>query len=258
MNVSNPVAMLRNRLRRAEIYCRPEYWNAKAETYAGHAISMWPNNNLNQHYVLEQERVLHKLLPDVADHDVLDVGCGTGRISRLLATWGARIVGFDFSEKSVAVARELSPGENPSYRVQSVFELDDVEQFDIALCWGVLTVACRTRDDLAQALRRIRASLRPNGTAAFLEPIHRGFLSRVLNLNLREFCEVLTESGFTVRHVEQMHFWPTRLMLAYVPWPRLITSPIYHLGQFLMRLPGLRQLGDYKCVVASPVPESIS
>src|SRR6185436_4271663 len=101
-------------------------------------------------------------LGDVRGRDVLDVGCGTGRISRHLAGRGARVVGFDFAAKAVEIARQEG-GEGIEYRVQSVFDLDDHERYDAAVAWGTVTVACRDAGELADALRRIRAAVRPGG-----------------------------------------------------------------------------------------------
>jgi 2-polyprenyl-3-methyl-5-hydroxy-6-metoxy-1,4-benzoquinol methylase len=95
--------MLRNRRMRESIYTTADYWDAKAIEHEGDAVSMWPNNHLN--------------LPQLQRVRVLDVGCGTGRISRWLAAQGATVVGIDFSARSVEIARRLSEGDNPTYRV---------------------------------------------------------------------------------------------------------------------------------------------
>ena len=83
-----------------------------------------------------------------------------------------------------------------------------------------------------------------------LEPIHRGFVHRVLNLNQREFCAVLEAAGFRNTGARQLHFWPVRFVLAFVPWPAWITTPVYHLGQVAMKLGGGRWGGDYKAISA--------
>jgi SAM-dependent methyltransferase len=48
-----------------------------------------------------------RILPDVADRDVIELGCGTAYWSAWLARRGARPVGVDLSERQLATAREL-------------------------------------------------------------------------------------------------------------------------------------------------------
>ena len=250
MDVKSVMAMVRNRMNRKEIYSRPEFWNAKAQQFSGNAVSMWPNNALNALYHREQSAVVCELCPDVAGQRILDIGCGTGRLSRLLAENGALVTGIDFSERTVEIANSLSSGDNPRFLVRSIFDLDEEKQYDIAFCWGVVTVACRDRQELADAIVRMQRSLKPGGRAIFLEPIHRGLLSRVLDLSLKDFLAVLDEANLEVNVVRQLHFWPARVSLAYFHRPAWIKVPLYHLGQTLMKLPGPSELGDYKANLA--------
>lgn len=246
------LTLVRNRLNRAEVYSRAEYWDAKAREHAGDAVSMWPNSHLNALYSEEQAKMLDHLLPLRLGMTVLDVGCGSGRMSRLLASRGAMVLGVDFSPETVAVARSASEGPNPSYAVGSVFDLQAYRSFDAVMVFGVLTVACRDRDQLLRALCEIRATLGPNGQLLLWEPIHRSFLSRVLKLSVADFLSCMHEAGFEVVACHPMHFWPARLLLSYVQWPAPITKAIYRIGQRVLRLVGPRG-GDYKAILAKPV-----
>ncbi len=242
---------LGERKRREQLYCTAEYWNSKAGENAGDAVSMWPNNSLNSYYHREQLSLLRQYLPHVDGARILDIGCGTGRISRYLAERGASVVGIDFSAKVIAIAREHSQEGNPSYRIQSVFDFENENAFDILLSWGALTVACRDREDLLNVMHRLWKSLNPGGKALLLEPIHKGFLHRVLNMDLREFCGVMTEAGFEIKEITHLHFWPMRMILAEVSWPKAVTAIGYRLGQWMMHLPGLKALGDYTAIFAT-------
>jgi SAM-dependent methyltransferase len=248
MKTMNLLAMWRNRRARADVYSKPDYWDSKAEELSGDAVSMWPNNHLNRLYHEEQLGILEELLPEVSERRVLDVGCGTGRISRYLAARGAKVSGFDFSAKAIEIARQCSAGDNPRYCVKSVFELEERHTYDVAVTWGCLTMACRNRAQLLDVLLRIRRALTPGGTLAVLEPIHSGFVHRVLDMHLADFCEVMREGGFEVKDVHQLHFWPTRFALAFVPWPDWFTRFGYGMGQGCMKLPVLRRMGDYKAI----------
>ena len=244
--------MVRQRRAREDLYSQEDYWDAKAEKYDDTAISMWPNKKLNQLLETEQKEVIGRYLGNIEMTDLLDLGCGTGRYSRWFVSRGAKVVGVDFSEGSLTVARRLSNSGNPIYRHGSVFELTEEFMFDVAFVMGVLTVACRNDAELLDALRRIRRSLKPGGRLLLTEPIHRGFLHRVLDLGLPQFLDVMRKAGFEVKAVTPLHFWPMRLALSYVPWPAWVTVPIYHLGQAMMKLPGLSRLGDYWAILAYP------
>jgi 2-polyprenyl-3-methyl-5-hydroxy-6-metoxy-1,4-benzoquinol methylase len=244
-------AMLDQRRQREDLYSTAAYWNSKAQHLEGHAVSMWPNNYLNGHYHREQMTYLAHYWNNARGKYMLDLGCGTGRLSRAFAESGARVLGIDFAAAAIDVARKLSEGDNPSYKVQSVFDLEENACFDLVFVWGVLTVACKNRQELLRAVTRIHRSIKPGGKLLLMEPIHRGFLHRVLDMNIGEFLEVMRQAGFKIEDVTHLHFWPARLALAYFRWPKLITTPGYYIGQWIMRLFGNKAFGDYKAVRAS-------
>ena len=249
MRVRDIPQLVRNRLQRAELYSKPEYWDGKAEQFKGRAVSMWPNNALNPLLEREQFEFLHSVLPDVRGKQVLDIGCGTGRVSRYLASEGAFVHGIDFSSKTIDQARELTDGTNPRFSVCSLFDVEPTESYDVVVFWGVVAVAAKNRQELKLALERARGALRASGKFIVLEPIHRGPLHRVLNLSRRDFLKTMREVGFSVSSVRDLHFWPMRAVLCHFPVPTSITRLGYQLGQAVMKvLPG--HWGDYTGIVA--------
>lgn len=245
--------MYRQRRHRETIYSGPEYWNSKAADYDAEAVSMLPNNHLNRYYHREQLRVLEPHLSAVRGARVLDVGCGTGRISRYLAERGANVTGMDFAPAPLDIARKLTAPGNPEYRLQSVFDLEETDAYDVIWAYGCLTVACRNGRELFDVLLRLRRALKPSGKLLLVEPVHRGFLHRVLDMNVRDFCAVMVEAGFEIRETTHLHFWPAKLLLAYVPWPKFITAAGFHLGDAVLRLLGRKALGDYVAIGATAV-----
>ena len=245
--------IIRQRRNRENLYSTATYWDSKANSYNETAVSMWPNRALNCLYENEQKELIIRPLGEVSGKTLLDLGCGTGRFSRWFAVQGAEVTGVDFSAGALGIAARQSLGNNPVYRQGSVFELMDEDTYDVVFTWGVLTIACRDKDQLLDALIRIRRALRADGRLLLTEPVHRGFLHRVLNLHLSEFLAVMREAGFEVQTTAPLHFWPMRLALCYVSWPAWITEPLYLLGQAAMKLPGLSRLGDYWAILAYPV-----
>ena len=53
---------------------------------------------------------LVELLAPRADERVLDLGCGTGELTAMIAARGARVTGLDASEEMIATARARAPG----------------------------------------------------------------------------------------------------------------------------------------------------
>jgi len=249
--------MIRQRRNRKYIYSTAAYWDSKARASTGSTVSMWPNQALNRLYEREQEERIRRYLGRVEGSALLDLGCGTGRFSRKFAAEGARVTGVDVSEGALEIARRESPSGNPVYSCGSVLDLADDHAYDVIFTLGVLTVACLDKKQLLDALLRIRRALRENGRLLVADPIHRGFLHRVLDLDLPGFLSVMRQAGFRVEATAPLHFWPARLALCYFSCPAWLTAPLYHLGQAAMKIPGLSRLGDYWAILAYPI-QSVS
>lgn len=233
------VTALRRRRNRERIYSDPGYWNERARRGAsGRSASMWPNEALNALYEAEFARALSSSVGAVSGARVLDAGCGTGRLSRRLASMGADVAGFDFAEDAIRAARAASPEPPPAYAVASVFDFDAGGAYDLAVTCSLLAVACRDRVALDAALRRLASAVKPGGRFFFAEPVHRGPFHRVLDLSPAEFAEALDEAGFEVRGARGLHFLPARLLLAWLPWPGWITRAVHAAGQRAMALAG--------------------
>jgi len=242
--------LIKNRWNRETVYSRAEYWDAKATELEGDAVSMWSNNNLNRLYHIEHMKLVETFLTDIKGKKVLDVGCGTGFMSRYLAKRGAVVTALDFSAQTIKLAQQESNGLDIDYKVQSVFDINDSERYDLVFMWGCSAVAAKNRTELLKILSNLHRSLKPHGSALIIEPIHKGFLHFVLNMNLREYCECLQQSKFEIKTIKQLHFWPGRLGLAYIKWPAFITTPLYNLGQLLLYTRLFSGMGDYKAIFA--------
>ena len=241
--------MIVNRMRRHEVYSQPAYWDTKAMSGDDLSASMWENNRLNEYYHAEQMAAIRKCFPVLNGAHVLDLGCGCGRLSRIFAAGGATVTGIDFSAKAVEKARQKSSTYGPSltFEQADLSTMRLVGVFDIVASCACITFACRNRKELFDLMGRVRKALKPEGHILLLEPIHSGFLHRVLNLGRREFLSTLGDVGFRIVDVSPLHFWPVRLVLAYVNWPEAVTGFLYSIGQRAMRFLGL---GDYIAIHA--------
>lgn len=68
-----------------------------------------------------------KLLGNVKEKDVLEIGCGGGHNATVLAKWGAKSVGLDISEEQIKHARRLAREE----KVKVPFHLGSMENMDM-------------------------------------------------------------------------------------------------------------------------------
>lgn len=98
---------------------------------------------------------------------VLDYACGSGDLSIKLAQFGAEVVAFDISDRSIELAREKAAAAG----LVVDFHVLDAENtglaaasFDIVVCSGVLH-----HMDLNYAYPEIARILKPNGTVIALE-----------------------------------------------------------------------------------------
>jgi len=96
------------------------------------------------------------MLPDVSGLHGLDIGCGEGHNTRLLARRGARVTAIDISGKFIAYAREAEAREplGIGYRVASAVELPfGNATFDFAVAFMSVMDIPETDRALAEALR---------------------------------------------------------------------------------------------------------
>ncbi len=91
---------------------RPDYlgvnragWDENAPTYAAFGEAMWAGEPVWGIWSIAEADV--GLLPDVAGHDTVELGCGTGYVSAWLARRGARPVGVDLSPAQLSSARRF-------------------------------------------------------------------------------------------------------------------------------------------------------
>jgi SAM-dependent methyltransferase len=251
--------LFKERTSRDAIYHDSNYWDARASAREGMARSLWPSNVFNDVWDLRQRELIIRMLGDVRGRRVVDVGCGTGRMSRFFASAGAReVVGVDFSPSTVVAAREetasIAPGLPITFAEGDVVAgLDHLGpgSFDDAIVLGCFSVACRDEASLERAMRNVGRLVRRGGRVLIMEPIHRSpLLRRVLPLGIEEWVAAANRGGLVLQAADRMGFVPVRMVFSVRDLPRAVVTPIFRAGEWLLdRAPYLAPLSDYKMLL---------
>ena len=99
----------------------------------------------------------------------VDLACGTGSVSVLLAKQGLRVIGVDMSEEMLTVAQQKADGlkNPPRFVCQRLQNLTLSRGVDLAVCaldsLNYITVPA----DCAEAIRRVYRALNPGGIFIF-------------------------------------------------------------------------------------------
>ncbi len=145
---------------------RPTVEMSVAEGYAEWAEQYDGEAGANPLIALE-EPVTLELIGEVADLNVLDAACGTGRYALRLAEAGARVCGVDASEEMLAHARRRAAEYGLSIDLKlgelSALPFEDA-RFDLV----VSALAFCHLPDLQPAVSEMARVLRPGGRVGYL------------------------------------------------------------------------------------------
>lgn len=97
---------------------------------------------------------------------VLDLGCGTGRLTRALASDGRTAVGIDPDPDMLRVARRQPGAERVDWRLGHS-DRADPDSADFAVMSGHVAQVFRDDDPWSRALDDLHRALVPDGTLAF-------------------------------------------------------------------------------------------
>lgn len=211
------------------------YWERRARRFAARgaglaAVCSYGMPELyNRAIECSQRLALAPHLKVPAGTRVLDVGCGIGRWSRLLAARGAEVCGVDLSPTMIAIARQRAAASRLERRcrflIQDLCWLNTGAQHDLVLAVTVLQHILEP-DRVRGALERMAAHLHPEGRMVLLEaaPVRatRRCDSAIFIARARSaYLELFARCGLRLRSVSGVDPSPFR------PWllPRLAQLP---------------------------------
>mgnify|MGYP002682424234 CR=1 FL=1 len=121
--------------------------------------------------------------------DILDIGCGVGTISLLLASWGNKVEGIDIS--SIAIdscknsAKLLNLEKNINFKQFDFKDYKENKKFDFIICLEVIEHLENDRE----ALQKMFTFLKPSGKLIAVSYTHLRAHETVLDL----VCRLLLE-----------------------------------------------------------------
>jgi len=162
---------------------------------------------LNKYYAFYQSLVFRRLLSKApkprAGAKALDVGCGTGRWSRLLAESGYKTTGLDIQPSVIESNRSRFP--HIEFHCVAIQDYVRHEEFDLISCVTVLQHIPFSDQD--GVIRKLRSLLRTHGYAIVLENIHdQG--RHVFSNSVEGWTTRFKRAGFGIRTIQRYDYNP--------------------------------------------------
>jgi SAM-dependent methyltransferase len=174
---------------------------------------------------------------------VLELGCGTGYLTRELARSGAGVLAIDVSPELLEIARANGSEPNVQYRIENAYALS----YNDAVFDSVVGSSVLHHLEIEEALRNIYRVLKPGGTIYFTEPnmmnpqiaIQKNvrWVKRKLGDSPDETAffrwplrRLLKETGFRNVRIDPFDFLHPKI-------PGFLVTPVSCLGTFLERAP---------------------
>jgi ubiquinone/menaquinone biosynthesis C-methylase UbiE len=206
-----------------------------------------------------QAQVLASFIGRIDERRILDVGTGTGRAARLLASGGAQVTAVDASEAMLAVAREKAAADGVRVQFQRgdahALEFRD-RSFDVTVCLRLLMHTPEWRQCIAElcrvSQRLVIVDYPSSSSFALLESVTRRALHGV-GVGAEPYrvfsdamiAEAFDQHGFRIRSMHRQFVIP-------IAFHKAIGSRRFTLGieSMLERVGLLKRLGSPVSIVA--------
>lgn len=156
---------------------------------------------------LMTSQALTKLLAHVdpdAEKTCLDIGCGTGQLTRELFHRGYTCTGIDYSESAIRLARSLTTQTSALTYLRA--DANDLESINLPQpAYGLITckLVLAFIEDKARFLTAVRRLLAERGTLAIVTPVYNTAEQRTpISVDFSETLALLHEEFVSVEHFE--------------------------------------------------------
>jgi len=168
--------------------------------------------------------LLRRMLGRVRPRSVLDIGCGSGTITRHVADYSGHVHAIDVSPKAIEVAQEnLAGSRKVTFESIDVFGCSEEARSHLAEKHDVIVLSevLEHLDDDETALRIVRSLLPPGGYLVLTVPgdPHQWSIDDDLSGHKRRYTKPelilkLTRAGFRVERITNWGFPFTRLLVS--------------------------------------------
>jgi len=173
---------------------------------------------------IARSTLIRKVLGDAKHYSALDIGCGSGNITRHVADFAERVHAIDVSPKAIEVAQaNLAGSPNITFEALDVFGSGDAErqslfgQYDLV----VLSEVLEHLDEDQQALDTISRLIKPGGHLLLTVPadprqwsVEDELAGHKRRYTRPELIAKLNQAGFKVERLVNWGFPFTRGLLA--------------------------------------------
>lgn len=120
---------------------------------------------INANNLIEKPQMIEMLPNDVSGMTILDLGCGSGGLSKLLSDAGAKyVLGTDISKNMINEANKIAVKGKLEFKVMAMEEIDQIhKKFDMV----VSSLAFHYVKDFEKLIKDISNLLKPNGLLVF-------------------------------------------------------------------------------------------
>jgi len=163
--------------RHEQIQC---FWNQESDVYKD---AQWAGSNIARFDYIQTKKALLRSLNPTRNDRILEIGCGPGTWTGLIASKCSQLVAIDVSEKMIKKAKEYVHNDNVTFINSDFMDHDFREKFDKIFsvrvfeyisnkkeffrkaCYlldpgGELVIITKTRDSLWDFYKRLKKSLR--------------------------------------------------------------------------------------------------
>jgi ubiquinone/menaquinone biosynthesis C-methylase UbiE len=194
------------------------------------------DNRKNKYIDYIHRGAVSSILSTIHHHDVLDLGCGSGRFSILLSQAARKVIGFDITPEMIQVAQREHGAPNIHYGVidGSHLPLKD-RSIDLILTVWVLQYAARTQEIYTRIIEEYRRVLRPGGRFFAVEQVSFADEGRLLpecRLRLSDYLKVM-EKYFQITRAYPIRGARKRSFLQKLVVKRRLPECLYPLCTYL-------------------------